>query len=38
MRLKEFDATKMITDDDIKFILTAHLSPSSLVLNLGILL
>jgi nitroreductase len=27
---KEFDATKMITDDDIKFILeTAHLSPSS---------
>jgi nitroreductase len=36
---KEFDATKMITDDDIKFILeTAHLSPSSLVLNLGILL
>jgi nitroreductase len=27
---KEFDATKMITDDDIKFIL-AHLSPSSLV-------
>jgi nitroreductase len=29
----------MITDDDIKFILeTAHLSPSSLVLNLGILL
>ncbi|MGK0255359.1 MAG: nitroreductase, partial [Mariniflexile sp.] len=27
---KEFDATKTITDDDIKFILeTAHLSPSS---------
>jgi hypothetical protein len=36
---KEFDATKMITDDDIKFILeTAHLSPSFFVLNLGILL
>jgi hypothetical protein len=36
---KEFDATKMITDDDIKFILeTAHLSPSSFGLNLGILL
>jgi nitroreductase len=26
---KEFDATKMITDDDIKFILKHHLSPSS---------
>jgi nitroreductase len=33
---KEFDATKIISDENIEFILeTAHLSPSSFGLNLN---
>jgi nitroreductase len=34
---KEFDPTKIISNDDMFILETAHLSPSSLVLNHGTL-